>query len=53
MIGGPPCQGFSNANRQKKHLIGMNNGLAKVYFRPVKEICPLAFVMGNAGMRLS
>ena len=21
VIGGPPCQGFSNANRQKNHLI--------------------------------
>ena len=27
VIGGPPCQGFSNANRQKNHLISMNNGL--------------------------
>ena len=25
VIGGPPCQGFSNANRQKNHLISMNN----------------------------
>lgn len=24
VIGGPPCQGFSNANRQKNHLISMN-----------------------------
>ena len=29
VIGGPPCQGFSNANRQKNHLISMNNGLVK------------------------
>lgn len=21
VIGGPPCQGFSNANRQRRHLI--------------------------------
>lgn len=27
VIGGPPCQGFSNANRQKNHLISMNNAL--------------------------
>ena len=36
VIGGPPCQGFSNANRQKNHLISMNNGLVKEYFRAIK-----------------
>lgn len=25
VIGGPPCQGFSNANRQKNHAISQNN----------------------------
>lgn len=45
VIGGPPCQGFSNANRQKNHLISMNNGLVKEYFRAVKEIRPKAFVI--------
>ena len=24
VIGGPPCQGFSNANRQKNHAISLN-----------------------------
>ena len=33
VIGGPPCQGFSNANRQKNHIISMNNSLVKEYFR--------------------
>ena len=28
VIGGPPCQGFSNANRQKNHAISQNNMLA-------------------------
>ena len=50
VIGGPPCQGFSNANRQKNHLISMNNGLVKEYFRAIKEIQPLAFVMENVSM---
>lgn len=50
VIGGPPCQGFSNANRQKNHLISMNNGLVKEYFRAVKEIRPKAFVMENVSM---
>jgi len=50
VIGGPPCQGFSNANRQKSHLINMNNSLAKEYFRAIKEIKPKAFVMENVNM---
>lgn len=50
VIGGPPCQGFSNANRQKNHLISMNNGLVKEYFRAVKQIKPKAFVMENVSM---
>lgn len=50
VIGGPPCQGFSNANRQKNHIINMNNSLVKEYFRAVKEIKPKAFVMENVSM---
>ncbi len=50
IIGGPPCQGFSNANRQKNHLISMNNALVKEYFRAIKEIKPKAFVMENVNM---
>ena len=50
VIGGPPCQGFSNANRQKNHLINMNNALVKEYFRAIKEIQPKAFVMENVSM---
>lgn len=50
VIGGPPCQGFSNANRQKSNLISMNNGLVKEYFRAIKEIKPKAFVMENVNM---
>ncbi len=53
VIGGPPCQGFSNANRQKKHIVSMNNSLVKEYFRAVKEISPMAFVMENVAMLAS
>ncbi len=50
VIGGPPCQGFSNANRNKNHLISMNNSLIKEYFRAIKEIKPKAFIMENVTM---
>lgn len=50
IIGGPPCQGFSNANRQKNHVISMNNALVKEYFRAIKEVHPIAFVMENVSM---
>lgn len=50
VIGGPPCQGFSNANRQKNHIISMNNSLVKEYFRAVMEIKPKAFVIENVSM---
>lgn len=47
VIGGPPCQGFSNANRQKNYLISGNNQLVKQYVRAIKEIQPAAFLMEN------
>ena len=50
VIGGPPCQGFSNANRQRNRLVSMNNSLVKEYFRAIKEIRPRAFVMENVSM---
>ena len=50
VIGGPPCQGFSNANRQKNSLISMNNALVKEFFRAIKEMKPKAFVMENVNM---
>lgn len=50
VIGGPPCQGFSNANRQKNNVISLNNGLVKEYFRAIKQIRPIAFVMENVSM---
>ena len=50
VIGGPPCQGFSNANRQHNHAINQNNKLVKEYIRAVLEINPKAFVMENVSM---
>ena len=50
VIGGPPCQGFSNANRQKNHAISQNNMLVKQYIRAITELQPKAFVMENVSM---
>lgn len=50
VIGGPPCQGFSNANRQKSHAISQNNMLVKEYIRAIQELQPKAFVMENVSM---
>ena len=50
VIGGPPCQGFSNANRQRSHAVSHNNALVKEYVRAIKELNPKAFVMENVSM---
>ena len=50
VIGGPPCQGFSNANRQKNQAISQNNMLVKQYIRAIRELQPKAFVMENVSM---
>lgn len=50
VIGGPPCQGFSNANRQKNHAVSQNNQLVKQYLRAILELNPSAFVMENVSM---
>lgn len=47
IIGGPPCQGFSNANRQRRQLINGSNELVKKYVEAIKQIQPKAFVMEN------
>lgn len=47
VIGGPPCQGFSNANRQKNYLISGNNQLVKEFYRAIDEMRPVAFLMEN------
>ena len=40
VIGGPPCQGFSNANRQKNQAISQNNMLVKQFIRAICELQP-------------
>ena len=50
VIGGPPCQGFSNANRQKNHAISQNNSLVKKFVQVVLYLNPMAFVMENVSM---
>lgn len=50
VIGGPPCQGFSNANRQHSTVISMNNRLVKEYVRAICELNPKSFVMENVAM---
>ncbi|MBT9140680.1 MAG: Modification methylase BspRI [Dehalococcoidia bacterium] len=50
VIGGPPCQGFSNANRQKNHAISLNNSLVKKFVQTVLHLSPMAFVMENVSM---
>ena len=50
VIGGPPCQGFSNANRQHTTIVSMNNRLVKEYIRAICELKPQAFVMENVAM---
>ena len=50
VIGGPPCQGFSNANRQRNHAISQNNMLVKQYIRAILELQPKGFVMENVSM---
>jgi len=50
VIGGPPCQGFSNANRQRNHAINQNNMLVKQYIRAILELKPKAFIMENVSM---
>ncbi len=47
LIGGPPCQGFSNANRSSWHGDNPHNGLVQVYLRYVSTLRPMMFLMEN------
>jgi len=47
VFGGPPCQGFSNANRQKASLISANNQLVKEFVKAIKLLNPDGFVLEN------
>ena len=50
IAGGPPCQGFSNANRQHTTIISMNNRLVKEYVRAICEVKPKVFIIENVAM---
>lgn len=47
LIGGPPCQGFSNANRNSWHSANPHNRLIEVFLRYVEELRPPVFVLEN------
>ncbi|WP_051940645.1 DNA cytosine methyltransferase [Stenoxybacter acetivorans] len=53
VIGGPPCQGFSNANRQRSQLINQNNNLVKKFIQSIAYLQPTALVMENVAAFLS
>lgn len=52
IVGGPPCQGFSMANRQRL-IDDPRNHLYKSYVEIVKRVCPKFFVMENVRGMLS
>jgi DNA-cytosine methyltransferase len=47
LIGGPPCQGFSMANRNSWAGSNPNNHLVDVFIRYVEKLRPLAFLLEN------
>lgn len=46
VCGGPPCQGFSNANRQRV-IDDPRNGLYKAYLKFLSVVRPKVFIMEN------
>ena len=52
VVGGPPCQGFSMANRQRL-IDDPRNHLYKSYVEVVKKVHPIFFVMENVKGMLS
>ncbi len=47
LIGGPPCQGFSNANRNSWHSANPNNQLVDVFLSYVESLRPRVFLLEN------
>ncbi len=47
LIGGPPCQGFSNANRNSWSRSNPQNRLVDVFVRYVERLNPHVFLMEN------
>ena len=51
LIGGSPCQDFSNANRNKDGLEGEKSGLFYQYLRLLHELKPRYFLLENVAMK--
>jgi len=51
LIGGSPCQDFSQANRERKGLNGVKSGLFYEYVRLLKECNPKYFLLENVRMK--
>jgi len=47
LIGGPPCQGFSNANRNSWHSTNPHNRLIDVFLSHVEALRPRVFLLEN------
>ncbi|HUZ52465.1 MAG TPA: DNA cytosine methyltransferase [Streptosporangiaceae bacterium] len=47
LIGGPPCQGFSNANRNSWHSSNPHNHLIGVFLDYVVRLAPRVFLLEN------
>ena len=47
VLGGPPCRGFSNANRNSWHSANPHNRLIDVFLRYVEELRPAVFLLEN------
>ena len=47
IVGGPPCQGFSQSNRRTRNLDNPLNNLYKEFFRFVKVLEPQVFLLEN------
>jgi DNA-cytosine methyltransferase len=47
LIGGPPCQGFSNANRNSWHSANPHNELIDVFLNHAVRLAPRAFLLEN------
>jgi DNA (cytosine-5)-methyltransferase 1 len=52
LIGGPPCQGFSESNRRTRSVDNPKNRLSTEFFRFLEAFKPRAFVLENvAGIK--
>ena len=51
LIGGSPCQDFSQANRKREGLQGIKSGLFYEYVRLLKETNPKYFLLENVKMK--